>query len=93
MSCYIIIAYFNITITTKRMASTRNVTFRQPQTRQMQLPMPSLFLPTISFTLFRLCSKLSIFPTSSGTSVVEAGAMVDNHYQEGTPHILPQTNT
>ena len=77
MSYFIIIAYFNTTVTTKRMANTRNVTFRQPHTRQMQLPMPSLFLPTISFTLFRFCSKLSIFSTSSRTSVVEAAAMVE----------------
>ena len=46
-------------------------------TRQMQLPKPSLFLPTICFTSFRFCSNLSIFPTSSGTSVVEAAAMVE----------------
>ena len=75
---YIIrIAYFN-TATTKPMANTTNiVTFTHPHTRQMQLPKPSLFLPTISFTSFRFCSKLSIFPTSSETSVVEAAAMVE----------------
>lgn len=75
---YIIrIAYFN-TATTKPMANTTNiVTFTHPHTRQMQLPKPSLFLPTISFTSFRFCSNLSIFPTSSGTSVVEAAAMVE----------------
>ena len=75
---YIIrIAYFN-TATTKPMANTTNiVTFTHPHTRQMQLPKPSLFLPTICFTSFRFCSNLSIFPTSSGTSVVEAAAMVE----------------
>ena len=75
---YIIrIAYFN-TATTKPMANTTNiVTFTHPHTRQMQLPKPSLFLPTIFFTSFRFCSNLSIFPTSSGTSVVEAAAMVE----------------
>src|SRR6185312_8432619 len=75
---YIIrIAYFN-TATTKPMANTTNiVTFTHPHTRQMQLPKLSLFLPTISFTSFRFCSNLSIFPTSSGTSVVEAAAMVE----------------
>jgi hypothetical protein len=70
-------AYFNTTVTTNSMVNTRNVTFKQPHTRQMQLPMPSLLLPTISFTLFRFSSKLSILSTSSGTFVVEAAAMVE----------------
>ena len=35
MSYFIIIAYFNTTVTTKRMANTKNVTFRQPHTRQI----------------------------------------------------------
>jgi len=87
-------AYFNTTATTNKMANTKNVTFRHPHTRQMQLPMPFLFLTTISFTLFTFSSMLSILSTSSGTSVVKAATMVeDNHYLEGTPHILPRTNT
>ena len=87
-------AYFNTTATTNKMANTKNVTFRHPHTRQMQLPMPFLFLTTISFTLFTFSSMLSILSTSSGTSVVEPATMVeDNHYLEGTPHILPRTNT
>jgi len=70
-------AYFNTTVTTNRMANTRNVTFKQPHTRQIQFPKPSLLLPTISFTLFRFSSKLSILSTSSGMFVVEAAPMVE----------------
>ena len=79
-SQYIInIAYFSTKATTKKMATSRTiVTFTHPHMRQMKLPMPSLFLLTISCTLFRFCSKLSIFFTSSGTSVVEPAAMVED---------------
>jgi len=72
------LAYLNTTDTRKMIAQKRNsVTFTHPHTRQMQLPMPSLFLPTLSFTSFRFCSKLTILPTALETSIVEAAATVE----------------
>ena len=90
---YIIrIAYFN-TATTKPMANTTNiVTFTHPHTRQMQLPKPSLFLPTISFTLFRFfppARELLLSKQLQWSRKLE----VDNHDPQGTPHIPPRTNT
>jgi hypothetical protein len=99
LSYFIRIAYFNTTYTTKTKANTNNIaTFMQPHTRQMQLAVAPSFLTTISFTMF---CRVSIFSTSSGTSVVESAAMVywlttmvvDDHYHKGTPHILPRTNS
>jgi len=82
------LAYFNRKATTMKMANTKNsVTFTHPHTRQMQLPMPSLFLPTISFTFFRFFSKLSIFPTTSGTLEISLSIVTLRLRRCGSKHL------